>query len=233
MGYSSRRPHRVPLLSANKKRRLQFTQTHQSWTIEDWKNVAWSDESRFLMQHSDVRVRICRKEHESIDTSCLVPTVQAGGGGVTVWGIFSWHTLGPLVPIEHRLNATAYLNIVADHVYPLWLQCTHLLMTTSSTIMHGVTKLKSSQTGFLNMTVSSLYQMASTVIRSQSNRSPLSVVEREIHIMDVHPTNLQQLCDVIMSIWTKISEECLQHLVESMPWRIKEVLKAKAGPTRY
>ncbi len=38
MGYSSRRPHRVPLLSAkNGKRRLQFTQAHQNWTIEDWK----------------------------------------------------------------------------------------------------------------------------------------------------------------------------------------------------
>ncbi len=48
MGYSSRRPHRVPLLSAkNRKRRLQFTQAHQNWTIEDWKNGAWSDESDF------------------------------------------------------------------------------------------------------------------------------------------------------------------------------------------
>ncbi len=32
--------------------------------------------------------------------------------------------------------------------------------------------------------------------------------------MDVQPTNLQQLCDAIMTIWTKISEECFQHLVE-------------------
>ncbi len=48
MGYSSRKPHRVPLLSAkNRKRSLQFTQAHQNWTIEDWKNVAWSDESWF------------------------------------------------------------------------------------------------------------------------------------------------------------------------------------------
>ncbi len=49
MSYSSRRPHRVPLLSAKNRK-----QAHQSWTIEDWKNVAWSDESRFLLQHSDV-----------------------------------------------------------------------------------------------------------------------------------------------------------------------------------
>ncbi len=52
-------------------------------------------------------------------------------------------------------------------------------------------------------------------------------------MMDVQPTNLQQLRDDIMSIWTKISEECFKHLVEFMPQRIKAVLKAKGGPTRY
>ncbi len=98
MGYSSRRPHRV-LSAKNRKRRLRFAQ---------------ADESQFLLQHSDIRVRIWRKKHESMHPSCLVSTVQAGAGGVMVWGIFSWHTLGPLVPIEHRLNVTAYLSIVDE-----------------------------------------------------------------------------------------------------------------------
>ncbi len=57
------------------------------------------------------------------------------------------------------------------------------------------------------------------------------VEEREIHIMVVQPTNLQQLCDAIMSIWTKISEECFQHLFEPVPRRIKAVLKAKGVQT--
>ncbi len=56
------------------------------------------------------------------------------------------------------------------------------------------------------------------------------VVEQDIHIMDVQPTNLQQLRD---AIWTKISEECFQHIVESMPRRIKGVMKTKGGQTRY
>ncbi len=52
MGSSSRRPHRVLLRSdKNSTRRIQFTQDHQNWTIEDCKNVAWS---RFLLRHSDV-----------------------------------------------------------------------------------------------------------------------------------------------------------------------------------
>ncbi len=146
MGSSSRRPHWVPLLSAkNRTRRIQFTQDHQNGTIEDCKNVAWSEESRFLLRHSD-KVRIWCKEHESMDPSCLVSTVQAGGGGVIVWGIFSWHTLGPLVPIEHCLNATAYLSIVADHVHPF--------MTTVSPSSDDYFQ---QDNGFLNMTMSSLY----------------------------------------------------------------------------
>lgn len=51
--------------------------------------------------------------------------------------------------------------------------------------------------------------------------------------MDVQPTTPQQLSDVIMSIWTKISWECNQHLVESMTQNIVAALKEKGGPTLY
>ncbi len=53
-----------------------------------------------------------------MDPSCLVSMVQAVGGGAMVWGIYYWHTLGPLVSIEHCLNAPAYLSIVAYRVHP-------------------------------------------------------------------------------------------------------------------
>ncbi len=114
MGYSTG----GPLLSAkNRKRRLQFTQAHQNWTIEDLNNFAWSDESRFLLRHSDGRVRIWHKEHESMDPSCLVSTLNSSGWWWWCNGmgdIFFAH----LVPIEHSLKATAYLSIVADHIHP-------------------------------------------------------------------------------------------------------------------
>ena len=73
----------MPLLSAKKRKlRLQFSQALQIFVF------AWSNESRFQLQHSDIGVRIWRKQHESMDPSCLVATVQAAGGGVMVWGIF-------------------------------------------------------------------------------------------------------------------------------------------------
>jgi len=50
-GLNSRRPHRAQLISTTnmkrkkKRKRLQFARAHQNCTVEDWKNVAWSDES--------------------------------------------------------------------------------------------------------------------------------------------------------------------------------------------
>ncbi len=167
-----------------------------------------------------------------MDPSCLVSTVQAAGGDVMVGGIFSWHTLGHLVPIEHRLNATAYLSIVADDVHPF--------MTTvypSSDVQQYNASCHKAQIisdWFLE------HDNDFTLLKwppQSPDLNPIEqlwdVVEREIHIMDLQPINLQQLRDNIMSIWTKISEECFQHLVESMPRRIKAVLMAKGGPTQY
>jgi len=38
------------------------------------------------------------------------------------------------------------------------------------------------------------------------------VEERELRALDLHPTNLYQLQDAILSIWANISKECFQKL---------------------
>ncbi len=89
--------------------------------------------------------------------SCLVSTVQAGGGGVMVWGIFSWHTLGLFVPIKHRLSATVYLSIVADHVHPFM---TTMYPSSDDYFQQDNAPCHKAQIisdWFLNMTMSSLY----------------------------------------------------------------------------
>ncbi len=149
------------------------------------------EESRFLLQHSDGRVRIWRKEHESMDPSCLVSTDQAGGG-VVVWGIFSWHNLGPLEQIEHCLNATAYLSIVADHVHPFM---TTVYPSSDDYFQQDNAPCHKAQIisdWFLE------HDNEFTLLKRPPQSPDLNpiehlwdVVEREICIMDVQPTNLQ------------------------------------------
>lgn len=71
----------------------QIHTAHQNWTTEEWKNVLWSEESEFLWQYSDSRIRILR----------VILRLLA------MWGYF----LG-----THCLNPTAYLTAVADHFLP-------------------------------------------------------------------------------------------------------------------
>lgn len=71
-------------------------------------------------------------------------------------------------------------------------------MVASSGILHHVTNIKSSQGGFLNMTMNSLHWKA--LHRHLNPTEHLwEVVEVESHIIGVKLRNLQQLCDAIMS----------------------------------
>ncbi len=148
-----------------------------------------------------------------------------------VWGIFSISFLVFLVPIEYSLNATAYLSIVASHVHPFMTTVYTSSEATSSRIMHHVTKLKSSQTGFLNMTMTSLYSNGLHSHRSQSNRAALwccgtgdshhgCAADKSAVTAWCYHVNMDQ------NLWGMF-----QHLVESIPRRIKAVLKA--GTSNY
>ncbi len=147
-----------------------------------------------------------------------------------VGDIFLAH-FGLLVPIEHRLNTTAYLSIVANHVHPF--------MTTVYPSSDGYFQKDNAPCHKAQILSDWFLEHDNefTLLKwppQSPDLNPIQhlwdVVEREICILDVQPTNLQQLRDAIMSIWTKISEECFQHLVESMPWRIRAVLKANVQP---
>jgi hypothetical protein len=77
------------------------------WTLEQWRRILWSDESRFPVWQSDGRVWVWRLPGERYLPYYIVPSVKFGGGGIIVW-FFSVVGLGPLVPVKGTLNAPAY-----------------------------------------------------------------------------------------------------------------------------
>ena len=76
-----------PLLKdTNKKKRLVWAKKHEQWTLDQWKSVLWSDVSKFAIFGSNHRVFVRCRVGERMISTCVVPTVKHGGGGVMCGG---------------------------------------------------------------------------------------------------------------------------------------------------
>jgi len=52
LGYEKRRPSWKPDLTPTMKEAcLQFALWHQNWTLKDWKNIIWTDETSIVLRH--------------------------------------------------------------------------------------------------------------------------------------------------------------------------------------
>ncbi|GFU63317.1 uncharacterized protein TNCV_661511 [Trichonephila clavipes] len=79
---------------------------HRQWSVDDWKHVAWSDESRFQLNKADGWVQVWRQSDESMDPTCQQGIVQAGGNSVSLWGVGSWRDMEPLICLNATLIGT-------------------------------------------------------------------------------------------------------------------------------
>lgn len=102
--------------------------------------------------------------------------------GLTVWLIFSYHTLISLLWNGHHWNATAHLSIVVNHVHPMSI---HFLITPFPADNTPVS-------GFLNTTLSSLWSNG-LYSHQISIQQSIFGIHRNIHqkIQWCEPTNLQ------------------------------------------
>uniref|UniRef100_A0AAZ3STE8 Transposase Tc1-like domain-containing protein n=1 Tax=Oncorhynchus tshawytscha TaxID=74940 RepID=A0AAZ3STE8_ONCTS len=84
-GLHGRNAAKKPLLKDNNnKKRLAWTKKHEQWTLDWWKFVLWSDESKLEIFGSNHRVFMRCRVGEWMISACVVPPMKHGGGGVMV-----------------------------------------------------------------------------------------------------------------------------------------------------
>lgn len=132
--------------------------------------------------------------------SCLVLMAQAVGRVVMVCGIFSWFTLVPLIPTKDYLNAADYLGIFVGHV-PQFMTIMH--PSSGHYIQQdNLPCHKSRIVPFWFMGHSNMSKWSLQSMDHNSLENLWHVVEREIWIMGVQPSNLEELWDVIIIVCT-------------------------------
>ena len=108
-----------PLLSQEQKqKRFEWAKEHLDWTVEDWKKVAFSDETPLcLFQSYGRKINWIFPGEQFLDKN-ISPTVKHGGGKIQVWGIFSYWGAGPLHRIKGIMDGEQYRQILIHHMAP-------------------------------------------------------------------------------------------------------------------
>ena len=76
-GYLARRPVGKPLLQKrHRQARFVWARGQLNWCDGHRQQVAFSDESRFLLYRQDGHVRVLRQAHEALLDECVLPRVE-------------------------------------------------------------------------------------------------------------------------------------------------------------
>uniref|UniRef100_A0A914YUJ1 Transposase n=1 Tax=Panagrolaimus superbus TaxID=310955 RepID=A0A914YUJ1_9BILA len=229
-GLNGRVPVKKPLISTkNRAARLRFAREHQHWTVEQWKKVLWSDESKFNLFGSDGKRYIRRPVNQRFNPRYQIPTVKHGGGSVMVWGAFHHGGVGPIVLIEGIMDKFVYRDLLQNNMLPFarrkmprgW------VFQQDNDPKHSSGLLKE---WFVKKKL--------RVLKWPSQSPDLNPIE---HLWDVlgrrvgaqKHSSKAQLFAHLEQEWSKIPLSTIHDLIESMPRRCADVIAAKGYATKY
>jgi transposase len=104
-----------PFLSKkHRKARMDFALAHQHWTVEDWKKVVWSDETKINRLESDGRKWVWKKTGENLNDRLVEGTLKFGGGSLMLWGCMLWDGVGYACKIDGKMDGDLYVKILEE-----------------------------------------------------------------------------------------------------------------------
>lgn len=228
-----RRPVRRPRLQPRHiQNRLQWANVHVRWPRRQWQSVMFSDESRFVLERHDGRIRVYRRPHERYAHNCIREALNFGGGSIMVWGGITENFRTQLVPIRENITAQWYINnVLTPHVVPFF-----QTQGQGFTFMHDNAAPHRARvtTAFLN-------QNNINVLRPWPAMSPdLNPIEHVWDMLDRHvrnlpnpPQTLVQLENELTHAWNNLPQAAIHNLIHSMRRRCTAVIAARGGHTRY
>jgi transposase len=223
-----------PLLTKrHRKERLDFALAHQDWTVEDWKTVVWSDETKINRLGSDGRIWVWKKAGEGLSDRLVKETKKFGGGSLMMWGCMLWEGTGYGCKIDGKMDGELYTNILQDELQE---SLAYYGKDSSSVIFQQDNdpkhKSKKASTWFEDHGFKVLPWPAQS-----PDLNPIehlwTHLKRKLGEYERAPGGILELWERVQVEWDKIEPEVCQNLIESMPRRVAAVVKAKGGHTKY
>ena len=221
-----------PLLSVTRrKRRLAFA----LWTVEDWKRVIWSDETKINRIGSDEQEYVWKRKGKRLTSREVQGTIKFGEKSLMIWGCIGWNGVGVLSEVEGRMDAEQYSMWQfwrEDHCRA-WriLEFLQIMSFSNRMMIPSIRTSRRAKIWFEEQNIKLLDWPAQS-----PDLNPIEHTwghfKRCLLGYARAPKGVHQLWDRVVVERGKIFVEC-QKWIESMPRRIQIVIKAKGGHTKY
>jgi transposase len=230
-GMKSAMKKKKPALSKkNVKERLAFAKSHRYWTVDDWKTVIFSDETKINRFGSDGITWTWYKDGQ---TPQVKETTKHGGGHLMLWGCITSRGIGYMCEIE---------GIMDQHLYRQILE--HELADTFEFYQFEQDKMTFQHDNDPKHTAKSVSKYLSeqefrvmTWPPQSPDLNPIencwSYLKNKVYSHEKPANGLKELFTRVEKEWEEIPAEYLTKLYESMPRRMEQVIKAKGRWTKY
>ena len=220
-GPRARRPYvGLPLNRARRARRMAWVTARapRGVPMRHWRRVFFTDESRFTLFRADGRRRLYRRCGEQFADACVFERDIYGGGSVMVWGGISHGVKSPVIVVLGNLTAVRYRDEILRPV------AVPLVQQRQMTFQHNNARP----------------HVARVCLDWPPYSPDLSPTEHLWDELDNRvrrrrntPNTVGQLRTALLEEWENVPVREINALVNSMQRRIRAVINARGGHTRY
>ena len=236
LGISQRITAKKPFINpAQQQKWLLWAKEHLHWTMEDWEQVIWTNESSVKIGKESRECVVWRKVGERYKQDCLVPTFKSGRSSIMIWGCISYGMRGPLVRMPpHRRNGIGYVQLILagllwDHYIERYEELGVVKVMEDGAPVHWCKLAHKFRTENAMETISHPPQSPDlNPIKHGWKRLKVLVNERPIR-----PKDKEELWTALQEEWQKIDVDFINALIDSMAHRVQTVYDAHGHSTKY
>lgn len=222
------KPKKPLLTKRHQRMRMQWAKTHQHWTIDDWKRVVWSDETKINRFGSDGRSWAWKGANEPLTRGHVRQVIKHGGGNLTVWSCISWEGVGYVTEIPGKMDKETYLKILKSDLADT---LDYYGLNHSKTVFMQDNDPKHKSKLLMEYLEKQVYE----VMEWPPNSPDLNPIEnmwnllkqRLFHGYDAPPKSMDELWERVHKTWYSIDTDAVRRHLETMPARVDAVLKNK------